>query len=77
MRTLLLISLLLISGCAATQSQKPSEQETPRKPEKAEAHVIGHHCDGGQGVDGLAIIVTKAGPLTLTWNNENVCGRPS
>lgn len=66
----------VLTGCAATPAPGPAPTAPPEDP-RGSLQVLGHHCDGGQGVDALAVIVEKPGPVVLRWSNEGVCGRPA
>jgi hypothetical protein len=45
--------------------------------QRATMQVIGHHCDGGRGIDALAVHVDKPGVAVIRWKNKNVCGGPA
>jgi hypothetical protein len=38
--------------------------------------LLGHHCDGYGGIDGLALRIDKPGVAIIHWTNRNVCGDP-
>lgn len=66
------LMLALLAACASSPTA-PAEDPSVH----ATLEVIGHHRDGGQGVDGLAVHVDKPGIATIHWTNKNVCGDPA
>ena len=69
------LMLALLSACASPPAEPvPAPAD---EPSRATLEVIGHHCDGGQGIDGLAVHVDKPGVAVIRWSNKNVCGDPS
>jgi hypothetical protein len=66
------LMLALLVACA-TESAPPVEDPAQR----ATMQVIGHHCDGGRGIDALAVHVDKPGVAVIRWTNKNVCGDPA
>lgn len=65
------LMLAALSACASAPPSAPDEDP------HATLDVIGHHCDGGQGIDAIAIHVDKPGVAVLRWSNKNVCGDPA
>ena len=73
-----LATLMLAATLAACASVPPAETTPDADPAaRASIQILGHHCDGGTGVDALAIHVDKPGIATIRWNNEGVCGKPA
>jgi hypothetical protein len=70
--------LAALTGCAATAAPEPvsAPAESEDVPH-ATMHILGHHCDGGRGIDGLAVHVDKPGVAVIRWSNQNVCGDPA
>lgn len=64
-----------LTACASPPApDEPAEQGVGQK---GKVDVIGHHCDGGQGIDSLALHVEGPGEVVIRWSNESVCGKPA
>ncbi len=72
--TLMLAAALAACAMAPATTEEPVERSVGQH---GSVTVIGHHCDGGQGVDALALHVEGPGEVVVRWNNEGVCGKPS
>lgn len=69
------LMLALLTACASAPRSDSAPADDPAAHGTME--VIGHHCDGGQGIDALAVHVDKPGVATIHWSNKNVCGDPA
>lgn len=67
-----------LTACASPPA--PASQEEPPERsvgQKGSVDVIGHHCDGGNGIDSLALHVDGPGEVVIRWDNRHVCGDPA
>lgn len=67
------LATLMLALLAACASDPPPADPAAR----ATIQILGHHCDGGQGIDALAVHVDTPGVAIIHWSNDGVCGRPA
>ncbi len=66
------LMLALLAACATEPAPVADDPA-----QRATMEVIGHHFDGGQGIDALAVHVDKPGVAVIRWTNKSVCGAPA
>ena len=76
MKIAISLALFIAMSAAGCASAPPVEaiKDSPSE-HHGSVRVINHHCDGGQGVDGLLLNVEGEGPVIIRWSNEGVCGK--
>lgn len=67
------VMLATMAACASDPVADPAPDPAAR----ASIQVLGHHCDGGQGIDAIAVHVDTPGIAVIRWSNAGVCGKPA